>query len=240
MADVDDARLHELIDGLVAAGSCAVSDALDALGVAGGGVLDGVGPMWASGRVAGRVVTVTLAPASSGQPSTRHLGTAAIAIAGPTDVIVVDNGGRPTVSGWGGLLSLGATARGVRGVVVHGACRDIEEAEELKLPLFALAATARTARGRVVEVATGDPLDLDGVAVAPGDLVVADRSAVVFVPLADAEAVLARATEIAERERRMAEQIGSGVPAEEVLDGRYEQMLTGGVGEGDAEGDGDG
>jgi 4-hydroxy-4-methyl-2-oxoglutarate aldolase len=78
------------------------------------------------------------------------------------------------------LLSRAARRRGVRGVVVDGACRDIDEAQALGFPLYARAAVPTTARGRAIELATNVPVTIDGVSIAPADLVIADGSGIAF------------------------------------------------------------
>ena len=83
--------------------TCGVSDALDRLGLKGATI--GIRPVWPCPRIVGRAVTVKIKPAGLDQ-STQHIGTPAIEAAKPGDVIVIDNGGRPDVSVWGGLLSL--------------------------------------------------------------------------------------------------------------------------------------
>src|SRR5215467_8062763 len=101
-----------------------VSDALDACGLPPG--QGGLRPMWGRPKVAGFAVTVELEPLS-GQPSAgpgAHILTGAISGAGADDVIVVANGGRTDVSSWGGIVSVGAAVRSVRGVITDGACRD--------------------------------------------------------------------------------------------------------------------
>jgi 4-hydroxy-4-methyl-2-oxoglutarate aldolase len=111
-------------------------------------------------------------------------------------------------------------------VIVDGACRDLDEAQELGFPLYARAAVPTTARGRVIELATNATVTIDGVAVAPGDLVIADGSGVVFVPAGAAEEVLAAAEQLATREAELADQIDRGLPPSEVLGGGYERMLA--------------
>jgi len=205
-----------------------VSDALDALGLS--GAVAGIRPMWPCGRTAGRVSTVRLAPASSatgsGGPPV-HLGARAIALAESGDVIVVDNraGLETGGAGWGGLLSLAASLRGVAGVVVVGVCRDVDDVAAVGMPYYANVATPRTARKRVVEVATNEPLDLDGVHVELGDLVLCDSSGVVFVAIDKAEEVLAKADELVVREAEMANALRSGATVTDVLAGNYETML---------------
>lgn len=205
-----------------------VSDALDALGLP--GAIAGIAPMWPCGKTAGRVATVRLAPADTapaGAGPPVHLGAHAIATTEPGDVIVVDNraGFETGGAGWGGLLSLAASLRGVAGVVVFGVCRDIDDVAAVKMPYYANVATPRTARRRVVEVATNEPLDVDGVHIEMGDLVLADSSGVVFVSIERAQEVLAKADELVARETEMATALRAGVMVTDVLAGNYETML---------------
>jgi regulator of RNase E activity RraA len=203
---------------------CCVSDALDALGLP--GAVAGIGPVWAGARVIGRVRTVRLAegPAPAGSAPV-HLGARAIEACEPGDVIVVDNGGRTTMGGWGGLLSLAASLRGVAGVVVDGACRDVDEAREMGFATFARAPVCATARGRVHELSSGEPVLIGGVAVAPGDIVTADGSGVAFLAAASAAGVIARAEQILARERDMQRALRAGLAVSDVLGGAYEHML---------------
>jgi 4-hydroxy-4-methyl-2-oxoglutarate aldolase len=87
--------------------------------------------------------------------------------------------------------------------------------------------TARTARGRVHEVATDAPIEVGGVRVAPGDVVVADGSGIAFIPAARVADVLAMAERIAAKERLMTEAIRSGQPVSLVMGADYETMLEG-------------
>ncbi|MER5509256.1 RraA family protein [Streptomyces sp. NPDC002766] len=214
----------EAVARLARLDACAVSDALDSLGLA--GAVLGLTALAAPRRIAGRAVTVELAePSAEVAGSGRHLGTAAVDAAGPGDVIVVAHGGRTHAAGWGGVLSTGARRNGVEGVVVHGACRDVDEARELGLPLYATTGVPVTARGRVVERAWNVPVHIASVPVAPGDLVIADASGVVFVPDTRAEEVLATAEAIAAKERAMVERIRAGHAMADVMSTDYETML---------------
>ena len=214
-----------LLARLAALDSCACSDAMDRLGLA--GVAHGLRSLTVARPVTGRVITVVLGPAGSAASSGgRHLGTAAIEAAQPGDVIVVAAGGRVDAAGWGGVLSLAATMRGVRGVIVDGAYRDVDEGTTLGLPVYALAAVPATARGRQAEISWNTPVQVAGITVVPGDLVVADGSGVVFIPAGRAADVIAAAEEIAAKEAAMARRLRAGEPASAVLSADYEQMLT--------------
>ncbi len=202
--------------------SCALSDACDTLGLP-HQVVAGLGDLTGRHRIAGRVVTVLLGPPTA-EPASRHLCTAAIEAAGPGDVIVVAHQGRLDCAGWGGNLSRAAQARHVEGTIVDGAARDVDEATTIGYPVFAAAATARTARQRAQEHAWGVSVEIAGVTIRPGDFVVADGSAIVFIPAADAERVAAAASTIAHREAAMAAAIDAGTPITAVMGADYERL----------------
>jgi 4-hydroxy-4-methyl-2-oxoglutarate aldolase len=213
----------EAIERLAKIDTCAVSDALDRLGLP--GAVLGIGPLWTCPRVAGRCITVKIKPAGL-ETSKQHLCTSAIAAASPADVIVVDNGGRIDVAAWGGLLSLAAKVKQVRGVIVDGACRDIDESRELAFPVYGRAAVQVTARGRIMQQSFNEEIQFAGVQVHPGDLVIADGSGAVFIPRARKVDVIAQAEALARREAAMADAIRQGRSVLEVMESMgYESML---------------
>lgn len=202
--------------------SCAVSDALDKLGLA--GTVDGIHSLTGPVKMAGRVVTVKLVAAGDAKPK-RHLCTAAIEGATPGNVIVVEHHDRDDCAGWGGILSLAAKERGLAGTIVDGRARDVDESRDAGYPVFARAATPTTARGRVIEESWNVPVTIGGVDVTPGDLVIADGSGVVFVDQRHEGEVLEAAELIAAREHAMARAIKDGKPVSAVMGGDYETML---------------
>lgn len=214
--------MDPFVQRLLKLDTCAVSDALDRLGKT--GVALGISPMSPPAKVGGRVITVKLKEQAPGETSHRHLCTAAIEAATGGEVIVVANP-RLDAAGWGGILSAAAKVRGVAGVIVDGAARDIDEARELEFPVFARAAVPRTARGRVMEEDFNVPITVAGFTVHPGDLVLADGSGVVFIAADDAAAVLETAEMIAAREARMKDAVLAGDSVVEVMGRDYEQML---------------
>jgi regulator of RNase E activity RraA len=209
----DLARLREL-------DTCAVSDALDTLRLP--GATSGLGPLWpVRAQVVGRARTVLAGPRQSGRPG-EHIAAAAIDAADAGDVIVIANSGRLDVSSWGGILTAAASRRGVRGVIVDGACRDIAESEELGFPVFGRAVVPVSARGRIVQLDMEVPVSIAEVTVHPGDFVVADRNGVVFIPAADFERVVTLAQRIVAREVGMAQAVRAGQPVADVMhDSRF-------------------
>ncbi len=214
--------IDELISRLSHLDSCAVSDALDKLGLP--GAVSGIRRLSTEHRIAGRVLTVKLDRAE-GRSNTRHLCTAAIEAASPGDIIVVEQRTGLDAAAWGGNLSIGAQVRGLAGVIVDGPVRDVDESRKLDFPVFARDHTARTARGRIVEVATNEPVLIGDVMVSPGDYVVADGSAVVFVAHADIRRVIETAEAIVAREEAMARALREGNPIGQVMGANYEHML---------------
>lgn len=206
---------NSVLERLAALDSCSVSDALDTLGLQGAAV--GLKAQWAAGRVtAGRVRTVKAAPKSSAGAAT-HIATPLVAVAEPGDVVVIDNHARTDVSCWGGLLAEAARQRGIAGVIIDGACRDVQESAAVDLPLYARTAVPVSARGRIVQESMDQPIQVAGVPVHSGDFVIADWNGVVFVPASDAFRVVGLAERITRREAGMADAVRSGRNVAEVM-----------------------
>jgi len=212
-----------IVERLLKLDTCAVSDGMDRLGLT--GATYGVRPMWPCPKIVGRAVTMKIKPVGLDKPK-QHLGTLPIDAAQPGDVIVIDNGGRPDTSCWGGLLALAAKTKGISGVVIDGACRDIDESRDVGFPVYARGAVPMTARGRVMQEAYNQEIEFAGVQVHPGDLVIADGSGVVIIPRSKEEEIVREAEAVAATEARMAEGIRQGMSVLEVLEKLgYEQML---------------
>jgi 4-hydroxy-4-methyl-2-oxoglutarate aldolase len=215
--------VSEVIERLGALDSCAVSDAMDKLGLS--GVAAGIARMATDRRIWGRVVTAKLEPDDGRPAASRHLGTTAIETAQPGDVVVMEQRTGIDAAAWGGNLSLAAQLRGIAGTIVEGPARDIDEAHGYGYPVFARSRTPHTARGRIVETGTNVEIIVGDVRVSPGDYVVADGTGVVFIRAADVAAVLDAADAVAARERAMVEALRQGTPVTQVMGINYETML---------------
>ncbi|MBC2777056.1 RraA family protein [Parasphingopyxis marina] len=216
--------IEETVRRLSALDCCALSDALDSLHLE--GAVTGLAQRSGEGRIAGIAVTFKVAPGDPPPGPPRHLGTAAIAASDGHSIIVVEQRSGVEAGCWGGLLTRGALVQGVRGVVADGPVRDIDEARELNFPIFTNRTTSFTARGRVVDQGTNLDIAVGSATVSPGDFVVADNSAVIFIKPDDVERVLVAAEAIAAREAAMVAAIEAGTPIGEVMSGAYEHMLS--------------
>ncbi|MFJ9708817.1 RraA family protein [Streptomyces sp. NPDC101234] len=203
-----------LLSQFTALDTATVSDALDACGLPAG--QGGLRPMWGRPKAAGFARTIELEPLT-GEHDGSHILTGTVAESGPLDVIVVANGGRTDVSSWGGIVSVGASVRGVRGVVTDGVCRDVGQARELGFPVYARGQVPATARGRLRQRSSGEPVVIGEVTVHPGDVVLADEGGVVVVPRDRAADVLAQAQRLAGREAAIEAEVRAGVPLQQAM-----------------------
>ena len=200
-----------------------ISDALDSLGLKSG--ICGIIPAFSCPKIAGPVVTVKMTAAGL-TPSKAHVGVEAIDLAQPGDIIVIDNGGRTDVSCWGEILGYGAKNKGVRGVIIDGAFRDVDEIREIGFPVYARCVVPVTARFRIMQESVNTVIQCGGVQVRPGDIAVADGSGVCIVPKERIEEVLEKARALYEKEQAMISDIKKGMSMKAVDSKyQYEKML---------------
>ena len=200
-----------------------ISDALDALGLASG--ISGILPAFDCPKIFGPVVTLKITAAGL-TPSKSHLGIDAIVCSKKGDIIVIDNGGREDVSCWGEILSYGAKSKGVAGVVIDGAFRDIDDIKIVNFPVFARAVVPVTARKRIMGLETNKIIQCGGVQVRPGDFIMADGSGVVIIPSEKLFEVLSKAEELFNKEQAMIKEIKAGEPIDKVdKKYSYEKMI---------------
>jgi 4-hydroxy-4-methyl-2-oxoglutarate aldolase len=147
-------------------------------------------------RILGTALTVRLPEGDVGPMF------AALDMVEPGDVLVVDAGGDRHRACWGEPAAILATARACAGVIVDGAVTDIVALGRLGLPTFARGVSARIGRPLGRESGSVNaPIQCGGVAVHPGDLIVADDDGVVVVPRERVQDVAAEARVVAERTR---------------------------------------
>ena len=210
-------EFKELISKLSELDTCVVSDTLDSLNLPGATV--GLRPLWGSPKIVGRIITVQIVPRSDVKPS-EHLNTSAIEFGQEGDVIVVANGGRTDVSCWGDILANAAIKKRINGVVIDGACRDIDACEEIEFPVFGRAVVPVSARGRIVQKSFNETVMIAGVMVEPGDFLIADGSGTVFIPQQRADEVIQKASTLVYKQSLMVEAVRSGRSVVDVMHDR--------------------
>lgn len=158
------------------------------------------------GPMVGRAVTSLVRPAPPEQAtpalSTKH-SVEMIDNAKPGEVGVIVMEGTLDIAAMGNLMATAAKVRGMAGMVLDGAIRDIWDVRRMGLTIYARSATPRTAVGHYATVANNIAVECGGITVRPGDIIVADEDGVVVVPQERAEEVLKKAQEIDAREKGM-------------------------------------
>ena len=132
----------------------------------------------------------------------------AIDAAGPGNVIVIYNGSR-YISPWGVLATLSCKNKGIEGVVIDGAVRDVDEIRDLKYPVFASAVTPNAGEPKGMGEMNAE-ITCGGQAVRPGDYIVGDDCGVVVIPRERAYEIARRAKEVEKTESRLYEEIKRG------------------------------
>jgi len=200
-----------------------LSDAADKLGI--NGAVSGIRPLFGAPKVVGRARTIKITAAGMTK-SKHHLGIEAIASAERGDVIVIDNHGDTKNNCWGEILTCAARSKGISGVVIDGAARDVDACESMGFPVLARAVVPITARGRIMQEDFNCLVRMGDVQVRPGDVIVGDVNGVVVIPIEKLDEVLTEAEKIMEKEESMKNDILSGM---DILDVdkkyNYERML---------------
>ena len=157
----------------------------------------------AGSRVAGPARTALCA---AGDNTMVH---AVVAHARPGDVLVLTSVEPAPIALVGELLATQARARGVAGILVDGAVRDLDELVALGLPIWARYVRAQGA-AKGVAGKLDVPVRIGGTEIRSGDLVVLDCDGAVAMPHADVEEVLARGRERAQREAALRVRYAAG------------------------------
>jgi len=136
-----------------------------------------------------------------------------VAIAG--DVIVIYNGS-PHIAPWGELATLSCINKGVAGVVIDGAVRDVEDIRKINFPVFATSIVPNAGEPKGFGEINAQ-IQCGGQTVNPGDFIVGDDNGVVVIPRERAYEIARRAVEVEKNERRIRDEIKRGKTLSEVL-----------------------
>ncbi|MGB9415720.1 MAG: RraA family protein [Acidobacteriaceae bacterium] len=154
-------------------------------------------------KFAGTAVTVLLKQEENHDPGALTGMLKAIDSGGAGSVYVMTVQDGADIAGMGGLMGTAMAARGYAGAVVDGGVRDIPQLKRVQFPVYALGPVPSTSVGHYRFAGADIPIVCDGVAVDPGDIIVADQDGVVVVPKAHAAEILIKAQALDNSEHSM-------------------------------------
>ena len=166
------------------------------------GAMEDIRPVKQGFHMVGKALTVRTIDGDWAKPIE------AIDKAGKDNVIVVDvNGGKTAI--WGELATWSAKIKGISGVVIDGAIRDLDDIVKIDFPLFCkhISSNAGEPKG-LGEI--GAEINCGNQTIKTGDWIIGDDSGVIVVPQENAQEIANRALDVKEHENRIREEIKKG------------------------------
>jgi 3-hexulose-6-phosphate synthase/6-phospho-3-hexuloisomerase len=174
------------------------------------GSMHGIFSLCPGTRAVGRAVTVQTFAGDWAKP------VEAIDVANPGDILVINNDQAVHVAPWGELATISCINRGISGVVIDGAVRDVDDIRLMNYPVWARATVPNAGEPKGFgEINT--EIMCAGQPVRPGDWIVADESGVVVVPRERAYEIARRSLEVKKTEERIRAELRQGRTLAEVM-----------------------
>jgi 4-hydroxy-4-methyl-2-oxoglutarate aldolase len=166
--------------------------------------------MWNGAHVCGPAITVSCPPRDN--LMLHH----AVALAAAGNVLVATAERYQLAGAWGEVLSVAAQARGIAGLVIDGTVRDIEAITQRRFPVFSRGLAIGACKKEKIGT-LNEPIDLGGVTVRSGDIVVGTGDGVVILTSQTIEHVLQAAIARRDRESEIFRQLNHGKTTIEIL-----------------------
>jgi len=173
------------------------------------GVMKGIKPINVKKRIAGEAYTVKTLAGDWGKV------VKAVDLAKEGNIIVVD-AQASELAVWGELATRSAIKKKIKGVVIDGGIRDVDDIKQLGFTAFAryVCANAGEPHGHGELNA---PISCGGEVVKPGDIILGDEVGVVVVPKERAYEILKKSIEVSKKERRYKGEIKEGKTLSEIF-----------------------
>jgi 3-hexulose-6-phosphate synthase/6-phospho-3-hexuloisomerase len=175
------------------------------------GAMSGIVSICGNVKMVGRAVTVQTFAGDWAKP------VEAIDVARKNEIIVINNDGATHVAPWGELATMSCIKKGISGVVIDGAVRDVDDIRIMKFPLFAKAVVPNAGEPKGFGEINAE-IQCGGQYVRPGDWIIGDESGVVVIPAERAYEIARRALEVRKTEERIREEIRRGSTLSEVTE----------------------
>ena len=175
------------------------------------GAMSGIVSICGNVKMVGKAVTVQTFAGDWAKP------VEAIDVARKNEVIVINNDGATHIAPWGELATLSCVKKGIAGVVIDGAVRDVDDIRAMKYPVFAKSIVPNAGEPKGFGEINAE-IQCGGQSVRPGDWITGDESGVVVIPAERVYEIARRAWEIRKNEERIREEILRGSTLSEVAE----------------------
>ena len=126
------------------------------------------------------------------------------------DVLVIDRAGDMRHAACGGGVAFAAREAGCIGIIIDGMATDIDELRDYGLPVWARGLSTVTGKRLFLHGEFATPISCGGVAVNPGDAILADENGVLVMPPSDIKASAERAIAMQQAEKLSLARIAKG------------------------------
>ncbi|HWP46933.1 MAG TPA: RraA family protein [Candidatus Limnocylindrales bacterium] len=191
--------------------SSVISDILDGLGIRQHTLSRQIRPLYDGIVLTGRAMPILMADVFEIYPEPYKLMIEAMDSLKEGQIALVCANGSTRAALWGELFSTATRARGARGVIIDGLCRDVRVIREMRFPVFAIGVSPLDSMGRSVAIAYNCPVESGDATIHPGDILFADPDGIVVIPRAVEKEVITRAFEKVEKENLVREELQRGM-----------------------------
>ena len=194
-----------------------LADIMDSLGYPHQIVQHEIRPLYPEAKVAGRAATMLTADIYQIPENPYKLELALLDDIKPGEVVMCATRGSTRAALWGELLSTHTKAKGGRGAIIDGLTRDAAKTIQMKFPVFAIGMSPADSRGRIEVIAIRVPVEMGGVLVNDGDLIMADFDGCVVVPQLVEDEVIKQALHKVSQENIVREILSKGASIQQVF-----------------------
>jgi len=194
-----------------------IGDVMDELGYWRQVMRHDIRPLFDEAKIVGRAATMLAAEVYEIPAEPFKLEMQLLDELRPGEVVCCTQQGSTRAAMWGELLSTHTRAKGGRGVILDGLTRDSWGIIDMRFPVFARGLTPADSKGRLDVMAVRVPIELGGVLVHDGDLVVCDYDGCLAVPKEIEDEVLERAFKKVEGENEVREVLRRGASIQQVF-----------------------
>jgi 4-hydroxy-4-methyl-2-oxoglutarate aldolase len=213
--DTTSADYYDLVESKLY--TSGLADIMDDLGRRNQTLPHEIRPIYDGAKVVGRAATMSTVDVDTIPAEPHKLLLELLDTLQVGEVVVCTTGGSMHAAAWGELLSTHARSRGGRGAIIDGPTRDSWGIVDMRFPVFASGLTPADSKGRIEVTEIRVPVEVGGVSVRDGDLVVGDQDGCVVVPQDIEPEVVEQAIEKAEAENRVRDLLREGASIRRVF-----------------------